>query len=108
MDSGEIFEVHFELPAKLQGRIGQFDNIQIKFEKRSSNSNQGVWYVVQPDGTINTRDISYNHHSGEINAKDPLVSIHGVIFNYDEDIGIGANVVRAHERFPCGGRRSGH
>ena len=21
---------------------------------------------------------------------------------------IGANVVRAHERFPCGGRRSGH
>ena len=88
MDSGEIFEVHFELPAKLQGRIGQFDNIQIKFEKRSSNSNQGVWYVVQPDGTIHTRDISYNHHSGEINAKDPLVSIHVVIFNYDEDIGI--------------------
>ena len=21
---------------------------------------------------------------------------------------IGANIVRAHERFPCGGRRSGH
>ena len=21
---------------------------------------------------------------------------------------VGANVVRAHERFPCGGRRSGH
>ena len=23
-------------------------------------------------------------------------------------LSIGANVVRAHERFPCGGRRSGH
>ena len=23
-------------------------------------------------------------------------------------LNFGANVVRAHERFPCGGRRSGH
>ena len=26
----------------------------------------------------------------------------------DNSVDIGANVVRAHERFPCGGRRSGH
>ena len=27
---------------------------------------------------------------------------------FSELISIGANVVRVHKRFPCGGRRSGH
>ena len=30
------------------------------------------------------------------------------IEKYAKYLKIGANVVRAHERFPCGGRRSGH
>ena len=37
-------------------------------------------------------------------ARADIVSIKlGIILS-----SFGANVVRAHERFPCGGRRSGH
>ena len=87
VDSGELFAVNFDLPQKIKGRISQFAKITIKFEKRAKDKTQGFWYVVQPDGTINTRDISYNHNSGQINLNKPLVSIYGVVFNYDDDIG---------------------
>ena len=84
----ELFAVNFDLPHKIKGRISQFAKITIKFEKRAKDDSQGYWYVVQPDGTINTRDISYNHDSGRINPDKPLISIYGVLFDYDEYIGI--------------------
>ena len=87
VNSGDIYKVNFELPQKIKGRISQFAKIQIKFEKRVKDTSKGVWYVVQPDGTIHTRDISFNHNSGNINQAKPLVSIYGVVFNYDEDFG---------------------
>ena len=87
VDSGKLYSVNFELPHKIKGRISQFAKIHIKFEKKSNDPSRGYWYVVQPDGSINTRDISYNHDSGKIDQAKPLISIYGVLFDYDEDIG---------------------
>ena len=81
--SGKKFSIKFALPEKIEGLIGRYATVNIKFHKRKDDAQKGKWIVVQPDGSIQTEDINYNFGSGEIANK--LVSVRGVVFNFDED-----------------------
>ena len=70
---------------------------------------------IDPDGHINVTEFEFedvNIAVGQLMVYTECMRTHVVRARadvVDTKLGIiGANVVRAHERFPCGGRRSGH